>query len=359
MPFVDRSTLTYPATNAFPVRKWLDPHRSPTSNDFKNFQIFDEWINEINNTVWKMVDRTATSGTWVQFGASGGTGILTITGTSGGPVSADGASNINLLGATNVTVVGNAGTNTLTVTLGGALATSFPTQSGTAIPAAGALTINGAAGITTSGAGSTVTITAGATIPTTFTEDAGSAVPAANNLNIKGAGGITTSGAGSTVTITAGATIPTIFTGNAGSATPAANNLNVLGSGGVTVTGAGSTLTISVSGGGVTWNHITVVGPTAMLVNNGYVADSASQVQLTLPLTSVFGSIIRVVGMNTGGWIVQQNAGQTILNGALTTTAGATGTLAASEPTATIELLCVVADTVWRVIDGNGNLIFT
>ena len=76
MPFIDRSTLTYPATNAFPVRKWLDQSRAPTSADYKNFQIFDEWIWE-GQSAWKMIDRTATSGTWVQF-ASSSTGIATI-----------------------------------------------------------------------------------------------------------------------------------------------------------------------------------------------------------------------------------------------------------------------------------------
>lgn len=357
MAFIDKSTLTYPATNSFPVRKFLSATRAPLSTDFREFQIFDIWI-WTNQGAWIMIDRTATFGTWQKMGATG-TGILSITGTSGGAVGPDGANNINLGGGTNVSVAGNPGTNTLTINLGGAVATSFPTQAGIAVPSAGALTINGANGITTSGAGSTVTITAGATIPTTFTENAGSATPAANNLNILGGTGITTSGAGSTVTITAAATVPLTFTANSGSATPAANNLNVLGGGSTTTTGAGSTITITSTGGGLVWNDITVVGPTAMAVNNGYVSDNGAQVQLTLPLTAVFGSIIRVVGKGAGGWIIGQNAGQTILVGAAGTTVGAGGTLAASEPSATVELLCITADTTFRVIDGDGNLILT
>lgn len=362
MPFIDKSTLTYPATNSFPVRKWLDPLRDPVSGvlgDFRQFQIFDIWINDLADRAWIMVDRTATSGTWVQMGASAGTGILTITGSSGGAVAGDGASNINLLGATNVTVVGNAGANTLTVTLGGAIASSFPTMAGTAIPAAGALTITGSGGITTSGAGSTVTITAGGTVPTTFTEDAGSATPAANNLNILGAAGITTSGAGSTVTITAGVTIPTTFTANAGTATPAANNLNVFGAGSTTTSAAGSTITITSTGGGLAWVEVTVVGPTGMAVNTGYVANNGAAVGLLLPLTAAFGSILRIVGKGAGGWVISQNAGQTILLGASATTVGVTGTAASSEASACLELLCITANTTWRVIDSAGNIIIT
>ena len=357
MTFVDKSTLTCPATNSFPIRKFLNATRAPTTNDFRDFQIFDIWI-WINQGAWIMIDRTTTFGTWQKMGATG-TGILSITGTSGGAVGPDGANNINLGGGTNVTVAGNPGANTLTINLGGAVATSFPTDAGTAIPSAGALTIHGANGITTSGAGSTVTISAAATVPLTFHTDGADATPAANAITIAGAGGITTSGAGSTVTITAGATIPTTFTGNTGSATPAANNLNVIGAVGITVSGAGSTLTITGSGGGLTWNVITVVGPTAMAVNNGYVTDNASPVQLLLPATASVGSTIKILGRGTGGWLITQNAGQSIVQGALTSTVGAGGTVGSSEAHCCVEVICMTANTLWMIADSTGNLIVT
>lgn len=353
MPFVDRSTLTYPATNSFPVRKFLDPQRNPTSTDFRQFQIFDIWINDLNKTAWIMVDRTATSGTWVQM-ASTGTGILSITGTSGGPVGPDGSNNINLGGGTNITVAGNPGTNTLTINLGAAVATSFPTQAGTAVPAAGALTINGASGITTSGAGSTVTITAGATIPTTFTEDAGSATPAANNLNIVGGTGISTSGAGSTVTINASAAVPTSFVTDSGTATPAANVLNVVGAGSASTSGSGNTIIVHATGGGIAWTEIVVVGPTALVIDHGYVTNNAIAVQMTLPLVSAIGSTIVIVGKGAGGWVINPSVGQTILLGATTATQ-----VASSEPSACIEMVCITANSVWRIRDVSGNVILT
>lgn len=358
MPFIDRSTLTYPATNSFPIRKWLDPQRDPTTGDFRNFQIFDIWINDANDSAWIMVDKTATSGTWLQM-ATSGTGILTITGDVGGAVGPDGASNINLLSGSGLTITGNPGTNTLTITQDATVPLQFDEDVGSAVPAANILNIVGTGGITTSGAGNTVTITAGVTIPTTFTEDMGAAVPAANNLNILGGVGIVTAGAGSTVTISADADVATQYTCDAGVAVPAANNLNVIGAGSTTTSGAGSTITILSSGGGISWNEITVVGPTAMLVDNGYVANNALPVQLTLPLTSAFGSIIEVVGKGAGGWVVQQNAGQSILEVSSSSSVGVLGSVASSEAGATIRMVCITADTTWRIISSTGNHIFT
>lgn len=358
MPFIDRSTLTYPATNSFPIRKWLDPQRDPASTDFRNFQIFDIWINDANDSAWIMVDKTATSGTWLQM-ATSGTGILTITGDVGGAVGPDGASNINLLSGSGLTITGNPGTNTLTITQDATVPLQFDEDVGSAVPAANILNILGTGGITTSGAGNTVTITAGATVPTTFTEDAGAAVPAANNLNILGGVGIATSGAGSTVTIDASGDVATQYTCDAGVAVPAANNLNVIGAGSTTTSGAGSTITILSSGGGLSWNEITVVGPTGMLVDNGYVANNAIAVQLTLPLTSAFGSIIEVAGKGAGGWVVQQNAGQSIIEVSTSTTVGVGGSVASSEAGASIKMVCITADTVWRIIASTGNHIFT
>lgn len=361
MPFVDRSTLTYPATNSFPVRKWLDPQRDPVSGvngDYKNFQIFDLWINDSNQSAWIMVDRTANSGTWLQI-ATSSTGILTVTGDSGGAVGPDGASNINLLSGSGLTVAGNPGANTLTVSLDGTVATQYDEDSGSATPAAGVLNVVGGTGISTSGSGNTITIDAVASLPLQFTEDSGSAVPAANNLNIFGGTGIDTSGAGDTVTITAAAELATQYTCDSGSATPAANNLNVLGSGSTTTSGAGSTITILSSGGGLSWNEITVVGPTAMSVDNGYVANFTSRVELTLPNTAAFGSVIEIVGKGSGGWQINQNAGETIYLGDSSTTTGATGTVQSSEDRATVRLVCITANTDWAIISSTGNLIFT
>ena len=72
-----------------------------------------------------------------------GSSVTSLTGNSGGAVSAL-LGNINVIGdGTTATVVGNPGTNTLTISSlgGGGVLTIFPTDSGTAIPAAGLLNI--------------------------------------------------------------------------------------------------------------------------------------------------------------------------------------------------------------------------
>lgn len=52
--------------------------------------------------------------------SAAGTGILTVTGDSGGTVGADALDNINLVGGTGITVTGTAGTNTQSVAFSGA-----------------------------------------------------------------------------------------------------------------------------------------------------------------------------------------------------------------------------------------------
>lgn len=81
-----------------------------------------------------------------------------LTGNSGGPVPPDGANNINIIGAGVVDVAGNPATNTLTITVDGTVATTYTTDAGNAVPAAGVLNILGNHGINTAGAGNTVTI---------------------------------------------------------------------------------------------------------------------------------------------------------------------------------------------------------
>lgn len=357
MPFLNRSAIVYPEGGVLPTGIWEDT-RDPASSDFKNFTIGDIWINFDAQRAFIMVDRSGSAGVWLQMG-SNGIGILTITGDAGGAVGPDGADNINILTGNGLTITGNPGTNTLTATLDSSIATSYAAQVGSATPAANVLNIVGAGGVTTSAAGSTVTITAGVIVPTTFTTDAGAATPAANNLNVLGGTGCGTTGAGNTVTVNLDATVALTYTCDAGAATPAANNLNVVGGGATTTTGAGSTITISSTGGGLMWTEVAVVGPTQMAVDNGYVVNNGAAVGLLLPLTSAFGSIIRVVGKGAGGWVISQNAGQSIVRENSSTTVGVAGTLASSNQRDTVELLCTTTNTVWTVIDGDGNLIFT
>jgi len=88
-----------------------------------------------------------------------GSVVESLTGNTGGAVDPDVANNINVVGdGTTVTVAGNPGTNTLTISVIGGDANSFPTDSGTAVPIAGVLHIEGGKGIFVSGASNVVTV---------------------------------------------------------------------------------------------------------------------------------------------------------------------------------------------------------
>lgn len=112
--------------------------------------------------------------------------------------------------AANITSSGGSititnGTNSINLETDDSHATSFPTDAGTAVPVAGALTEAGGNLINTSGAGSTVTINADDSVAASVGTDSGTVTPASNAFSIVGTGSVTTSGSGTTVTIDGGA----------------------------------------------------------------------------------------------------------------------------------------------------------
>jgi hypothetical protein len=117
----------------------------------------------------------------------------------------------------------------------------------------------------------------------------------------------------------------------------------------------------SVSGGSsFTWNNVT--GTTqAMSADNGYITNNAALVTLTLPSTAALGTIIKVAGFGAGGWRISQNASQQIHYLGTSTTAGTSGRIDAeltntNSSKASLELLCVVENTTWVVINGVGTV---
>ena len=146
------------------------------------------------------------------------------------------------------------------------------------------------------------------------------------------------------------------LTGNSGGAiSPTAGNINILGSGGISVAGSGSTLTITGSGSGFAWTEVTGTS-SSMSINNGYIANNAGLVTLTLPSIAALGSVVRVAGKGAGLWSIAQNSGQTIHFGSLNTTTGTSGSLSAILRYDCVELVCITANTDWVVISAVGNL---
>src|SRR5581483_11214596 len=68
------------------------------------------------------------------------------------------------------------------------------------------------------------------------------------------------------------------------------------------------------AGPGVTWVNVSGAAQQAA-PNSGYLADSASEVVITLPASAslAVGDVVEVSGIGAGGWRIAQNAGQSII----------------------------------------------
>lgn len=95
--------------------KRVTNNRAPTTADWQNYELGDEWLDTSSMDWYKLSSLDNNSALWVLIGGTAGA-IETITGDSGGQVPPDAANNLNLLGLYTNTVVGTPGTNTLTIT---------------------------------------------------------------------------------------------------------------------------------------------------------------------------------------------------------------------------------------------------
>ena len=127
---------------------------------------------------------------------------------------------------------------------------------------------------------------------------------------------------------------------------------------GVSITNAAGSVTIAATGAGLGWTEVTGTSQSAA-INNGYIANNAGLVTITLPSTAAQGSVVRVTGKGAGGWKIAQNSGQTIYFGTSTTTTGVTGSLASSATRDTVELVVVTANNDWNVLSSVGNITVT
>jgi hypothetical protein len=125
---------------------------------------------------------------------------------------------------------------------------------------------------------------------------------------------------------------------------------------GIAITNGAGSITITSNDGGMAWTEVTVTGPTAMAVDNGYIANNAALVTLTLPAVAVVGDVVKVDGSGAGGWLIAQNAGQTVHFLGQDTTTGAGGSLASTTQYDCVTYRCIVANTDWVVESAVGNL---
>lgn len=94
------------------------------------------------------------------------------------------------------------------------------------------------------------------------------------------------------------------------------------------------------------WYPITAASQ-QMTSNNGYIANRGTLVTLTLPTTSAVGDLVTIIGQGAGGWLIAQGTGQQIHIGSSASTLGATGTVASANQYDSVDLVCIVASTIW------------
>jgi len=105
----------------------------------------------------------------------------------------------------------------------------------------------------------------------------------------------------------------------------------------------------------ITWNDVTGTSQAAA-VNNGYVANNAGLVTVTLPATAAVGQAVAISGSGAGGWKLAQNASQLINFLAVATTAGTGGYISSVTRYDCIVVRCIVANTTWVVEQAVGTL---
>lgn len=260
------------------------------------------------------------------------------------------------------------GPGSITVTATGADNT-FSADSGTAIPVAGVVNLNGtsAQGISTSASGNTVTWT----IANATTGQKGVVALATNAEAIAGtdtakaitaddlkaklgtqtsngfAFGAGTSSAISWTTEPTNGQLPIGSTGNQ----PVLATLTA--GAGISITNGAGSITIASTGEAATWNLITT--NQTLAVNNGYVVTSGT-LSLALPATSAVGDEIELTLDGGTSWTLTQGVGQQIRFGSTQTTAGVGGSLASTAQGDAIRLICTVANTRWNILSSIGNI---
>lgn len=318
------------------------------------------WIGSGNSP--HVVKNTLTAGTGVTITNGPGSIIISLTGgavavehltgNSGGILNPDGNNNFNTLGSGSITVVGSG--STLTAQLTGL--TNHALQVGAGTDTLTQLSVGSTGQVLQANSAADPTWST-ATYPSTTTINQ---ILYSNTNNT-----VTGLATANNSTLTTGATGVPVLTSiavNGGLLIGSASGPPLVGTltagTGVTITNAANAITINATGGGLTWTDVTGTSA-SMAVNNGYLADNAGLVTLTLPATAVQFSIIAVGGFGSGGWKIAQNANQSIQFGsAASTTIGITGSLSSTNRYDSVYMIAAVggASTTWLVLNAVGNL---
>ena len=123
----------------------------------------------------------------------------------------------------------------------------------------------------------------------------------------------------------------------------------------ITITPGANSISIAAAITDVTWSEETGA-TTALEVAHGYVMNNNTLITATLPATAAQFSTIIITGKGVGGWLIAQNAGQTIHYLGSDSTLGVGGSLASTNSYDCLELVCIAANTSFVVRNSVGNL---
>lgn len=149
----------------------------------------------------------------------------------------------------------------------------------------------------------------------------------------------------------------TFLEGNTGGAVgpDGSGIIHVIGSGTISVSGNAGTNTLTITDMDSAWSSISA--SQLMIVNMGYFCVSpGGALSLTLPAVSAQGDVIAVVLDGATSFTITQGAGQNIVYGNKTTTAGVGGSLASTQQGDSIRLVCRVPNQRWVAVASMGNL---
>lgn len=109
---------------------------------------------------------------------------------------------------------------------------------------------------------------------------------------------------------------------------------------------------------GTLFNWTTVTTNTNMAVNQGYFVNGPGSIDLLLPPASSPGDIIEIATLGTNGCVITQAAGQSVNIADDTSTVGAGGTTTLQTTngvlSGSLRLVCLTANTAWKVLSGTG-----
>ena len=233
--------------------------KDPTTKDFKNWEIGDEWENRTTADVFKLVEKgrgvhgAEGYGTWIKI-ANGLGNLSSLKDDAGTVITGDATGSVSVKGGKNIETVATANTLTANLeqgTLTGQVLITNPTT-GEAVwnritPGAGVTVTNGDGTITLSTAAAAGDLTISADGGTTATSVAGT-------IKVQGtAGKVTATGnMADKVTLNIGsdvalkASVSGTFTTDSGNATPAAGIITMHGGQNIGTTAAGSTVTVNL-----------------------------------------------------------------------------------------------------------------